>query len=491
MWLLIKRNPEMNVRKAKFFTIGILCIEAMYIGAFSVIQRDFIKFEQQLLSNNPSIEFTPLPSSTRSTTNDVAPTSAENPRQWTFLVYMAADNDLRAFAANNIKQMASIGSNENIHIVIHLDIRLNDNQKVTRRYYVEKNKINHMNQEENTQRMDSGDPQTLISFCEWAIKNYPAHNYALILWDHATGILDPKYYKIVNPTELFIFNPASNKFELDRSVEYLDLFDYIDLDQRGICFDSSTGNYITNQKLEFALQEICANCIHGKFKLIGFDACLMSMLEVGNFIKYYAETMVGSQEVELGAGWNYAHVLQPFATPSAVIDYPTFAAHIVHAYQLSYHKITDDFTQSAIDLRKLPLLEQNIDLVGKLLLECLQKQQSSTVHDAIQASKHRKACTHFDVNSYLDIDDLYSNLQSHIGKIRLNTRSNLIQQLTNALNEGRKIIEEVVIANTCGKKYKKAKGISIYFPDHIQPSYLNARFANENAWGTFVRFYKN
>ncbi len=57
------------------------------------------------------------------------------------MVYMAADNDLRAFAANNIKQMASIGSNNNINIVIHLDIRLNDNQKVTRRYYVDKNKI--------------------------------------------------------------------------------------------------------------------------------------------------------------------------------------------------------------------------------------------------------------------------------------------------------------------------------------------------------------
>lgn len=481
----------MNVRTAKLIMVGIFCLEAMYVAAFSVVQRDFLKFEQQLLTNTPTIEFTPLPLSvpqTNATTRNIA---AEAPRQWTFLVYMAADNDLRAFAANNIKQMASIGSNENIHIVIHLDIRLNDNQKVTRRYYVEKNKINHMNPDQAMQYMDSGDPQTLISFCEWAIKNYPAQNYALILWDHATGILDPKYYKIINPTELFVFNPATNKFELDRSVEYLDLFDYIDLDQRGICFDSSTGNYLTNQKLEFALQEICTNYIHGKFKLIGFDACLMSMLEVGNFIKYYAETMVGSQEVELGAGWNYAHVLQPFATAGAVIDYYTFAAHIVHAYQLSYQKITDDFTQSAIDLRKLPLLEQNIDLIGKLLLECLQKQQSSTVHDTIQASKARKACTHFDVNSYLDIDDLFNNLQSHIGKIRLNTRSNLIQQLTNALVEGRKNIEDVVIANTCGKKYKKAKGISIYFPDHIQPSYLNSRFANENAWGTFVRFYKN
>ena len=152
--------------------------------------------------------------------------------------------------------MASIGSNENVNILVHLDIRLNDNQKVTRRYFVAKNRIDHMNHEPNTQRMDSGDPQTLISFCEWAISNYPAHNYALILWNHGTGIIDPKYYKIINPAELFTFNPATNKFELDRSIEYLDLFDHPNLDHRGICFDNTTGSYITNQKLEFALHEI-------------------------------------------------------------------------------------------------------------------------------------------------------------------------------------------------------------------------------------------
>ncbi len=477
----------MNVRKALFFTLtivtGVVQIEASYL-----LQRDFIKFEQQLLTNTPTIDFntsSSLPLSKPSITR-----SAETPKQWTFMVYMAADNDLRAFAANNIKQMATIGSNENINIAIHLDIRLNDNQKVTRRYYIDKDKIHHMNHDADTQRMDSGDPQTLISFCEWAIKNYPAQNYALILWNHGTGFLDPKYYKMINPAELFIFNPLINKFELDRSIEYLDLFNYADLDQRGICFDSSTGNYLTNQKLEFALHEICTNHIHGKFKLIGFDACLMSMLEVANFIKLYGETMVGSQEVELGAGWNYAHVLQPFATAGMVIDAHDFAAHIVHAYQLSYHKITDDFTQSALDLRKLPLLEQTIDLIGKLLLECLQKQQNSTVHDAIHASRNRKACTHFDVSSYLDLHHLLSNLQSHLPKIRLNSRSNLIQQLTNALTEGKKIIEEVVIANKCGKKYKNAKGISIYFPDHIQPSYLTSRFATENGWATFLRYYK-
>jgi len=69
----------------------------------------------------------------------------QSKKQWTFIVYIAADNDLRAFAARNIKQMSAIGSNEHINIIIHLDIRVARDHKITRRYYIEKNKVLHVN----------------------------------------------------------------------------------------------------------------------------------------------------------------------------------------------------------------------------------------------------------------------------------------------------------------------------------------------------------
>lgn len=162
----------------------------------------------------------------------------------TFIVYIAADNDLRAFAANNIKQMASIGSSESLNIVVHLDITLHGNQKTTKRYFIEKNKLVHVNGDDpQSQKMDSGDPNTLISCCRWAAHSYPAKNYALVLWNHGTGIIDPQNSKIINPAELFTFNPVTNKFDLDRTTGFLDLLYYTDQDQRGICWDS------TNRKL--------------------------------------------------------------------------------------------------------------------------------------------------------------------------------------------------------------------------------------------------
>ncbi|HEX4068803.1 MAG TPA: clostripain-related cysteine peptidase, partial [Candidatus Babeliales bacterium] len=149
--------------------------------------------------------------------------SKKEPKNKTFpakrllMIYMAADNDLRPFAARNIQQMANIGSNQNITIVVHLDIRISGNKKITRRYLIERDQVLHIDPYNPlTQQMDSGNPATLISFCEWAIKNYAAEEYDLVLWNHGTGILEPPHGKIINPMDLFVFNPATHLFDLDR-----------------------------------------------------------------------------------------------------------------------------------------------------------------------------------------------------------------------------------------------------------------------------------
>ena len=466
----------------------LLFLSSLYIlqvvVAFSSLQHDFYRFEQQLTLENQAMRTIEIEQ--HNNISDIHKAT----KPWTFIVYMAADNDLRAFAANNIKQMESIGSNEYINIIICLHIRLNGNQKITRWYYVEKNKIIPMGQEYHNHKMDSGDPQSLITCCKWAIESFPAQNYALIFWNHGTGIIDPKHYRLINPAELFTFNPTTNRFDLDRSINYLDLFEYFDMDQRGICWDNSSGNYLTNQKLEFALNEICSKHLHGKFKLIGFDACLMSMLEIGNLIKDYAEIMVGSQEVELGTGWNYAYILQPFIennpTPIAL------ANHIVKAYKMVYEPITNDFTQSAVDLNRIKELEHNVNHVASLLLQCLQIQVNNSVRKAIQESRNRRICTHFDVPSYIDLANFYSNLLANIGKFRISQSQQIISQLSAALHEGKKIISSIVFSNTSGKNLKKAHGLSIYFPEqYIDPSYTKCRFALENNWIQFIQRYRN
>lgn len=412
-------------------------------------------------------------------------------KNWTFIIYIAAVNDLRKFAVHNIKQMLKHGSNERINILVHLDIQLMNGQKMTLRYYVDKNKLIHLNENDpHSQSMDSGDEKSLVSCCNWAIKNYPAHHYGLILWNHGTGIIDPARGRIINPSELFIFNPLTRKLELDRSIGFLDFINADDQEYRGICWDSITGNYLTNQKLDRALHEISANILQGKkLDIIGFDACLMSMLEVANIVQPYAEIMLASQEVELGTGWDYARVFEPFLINTLTPQ--EFARHVVTIFKETYHAITGDYTQSAINLNYVKELEKNLNLVSSLLVEGIKTESSGSVSQMIKLSSNKKNCTHFDEPSYKDLHHFYLNLQKNLPSITLHNKQDEYQfknSLYLLLEQGKEIIKKMVIANTAGSSLKSAQGISIYFPEkRIHSSYMKTTFAQSNTWSALLR----
>lgn len=407
-------------------------------------------------------------------------------KPWTIIIFIAADNDLRGFAIRNLQQIATIGSNEYVNLVIHLDTRLKGNRKITKRFYVEKNNLVHLNANDpTTQRMDSGNPQTLISCCRWGISNFPADNYGLILWNHGTGDIDPGFGRIVNPIALFTFNETTHMLDLDRSISLLDF-----INSRGMCWDDSTGHYLTNPSLDGALTEICKLLPKKRFDFIGFDACLMAEIEIASYISKHASVMIGSQEVELGPGWHYQKALAPFKQKA--VTTAELAKHIVKAFDETYSNITSDYTLSAINLESLTELEHNINITAILLTECLAKQKNRSVKRAIAASKHRHVCTHFSEPSYIDLYHLYANLQAnikHFAFLNEQEGAQLVSKLNANLEKGKKLITEIVIANKTGKHLTNAHGISIYFPDsRIHSSYEKLSFA-QNAWLSFLKYY--
>lgn len=412
-------------------------------------------------------------------------------KEWTFITYMAADNDLAHFARRNLVQQTAIGSSATVNVVTQLDTRMEGNKKVTKRYYIEQGKLILTNIDDPaTQKMDSGSPQTLIDCIRWAVKNYPARHYALILWNHGTGIIDIGRARMINASNLFNYNTHKGIFELDRSIHFLELIEALQAqDLRGICFDDSTGHYLTNQDLEQALSYACTSLLNGKkLDIIAFDACLMAMLEVADIVKKYAHYMVSSQEVELGTGYNYQTVL---ATLDQAKENRAFAKNIVAAYDKTYERVTGDYTQSAIDLSLLGALETNVDAVAQLLIECIQNQKGTAVTEAIKTSRHKLLCTHFDEPSYIDLHHFFSNILSNLKLFTFGTpQPNLISMLRQKLQEGLALIDRAVIANVAGKNLKQARGVSIYFPERaIHPSYPRTNFATSNTWYAFLRSY--
>jgi hypothetical protein len=400
-----------------------------------------------------------------------------------FMTYMAADNNLHYFAWSNIKQMAAVGSNQNVTIVVQLNEP--GYHKKTQRYLIEKNQAILLNEADVNagKKFNTGDPQTLIDFCVDTIKKFPANRIVLDLWNHGSGCVDPQKVKTANLHELFQLNPNDMMLELNRNYEFLEKI--YGGDFRGICFDDTYRSYLSNEKLAYALKTI-----HEKtqrtFDIIGLDACMMQMVEFGTIIQPYTTFMVGSQEVEIGTGWNYEDLLSPFRhTQQTPVE---LAKHIVTCYQRTYSRITHDYTLSAADLTVLPELVNNINHAGELLIECLKSPNAIDVFNMLQTCRNKKYCTCFDEPSYIDLGHFYTNILTYLDQYTMKNNPT-IQKLIKTLKDGLTIIDKMIIANVTGRNLKKATGLSIYFPEkHLHPSYLKAPFTTDK-WTNLIKTF--
>ena len=406
-------------------------------------------------------------------------------KEWTFMVYIAADNDLNRFSIRNLEDMSKVGSNKNLNIVAHLDKQ--GSTEKTKRLYVEKDKLVQVNygQPSSLQKLDSGSETTLIDFCEWAILNYPAKHYALVLWNHGSGISDNIAGRLINSSELFTFNPLTNMFELDRSIAFFDFVDKKEKEHRGVCFSDTYNSFLTNQKLDSALKSIQKNGLRGKkFDIIGYDACLMAMTEVADLISPYADIAVFSQEVELGAGWKYDEVLRPFNYSAPTPE--QFAVHIVAAFNTAYQSITQDYTFSAVSLSKFTALERTIDSLSGTLIEMLKYQQGTGISllSIIRTARSKNCCTHFSQPTYIDLDHFLANLFDTINHATLIPAKEYLKgDLRTLISTARLNLSQCVLAHVEGKNLTRARGLSIYYPARfVDSTYKITPFARKNRW---------
>lgn len=403
-------------------------------------------------------------------------------KEATIMVYIAADNDLHYFAWKNIRQLAQVAP-ENLNIIVQINEP--GKYKKTQRYLITKDKAYELNKQ-NKDKLDSGSSETLVDFCGYCINTFPANDYVLILWNHGTGIIDPQR-RLRHFEECLHFNPANLTIEVDRNFRDLEEMDLIEREEtKGICFDDQYNSYLTNQKLEKALNTITNKYLGGKkLALIGMDACLMSMLEVANIFKKYAHIMVSSQEVELGAGWQYDKVLKYYNSRNL----NGFAKHIVEAYKQAYESIYPDYTLSAVNLDLIEELEKSINNLAKDLIDASKNQIGMSVKNLIKKCKEKIG---FDIPSYIDLCTFCESLSKNIDSCTLKSNEAAIKEsikkhCTDCINAANKSI----IANASGKNVPFAKGISIYLPERekLHSSYARTNFAASNNWFNLISSY--
>lgn len=422
-------------------------------------------------------------------------------KKWTLLIYMAADNDLFPFASQNLAQLKEIGSNENLNILVHLDIKVPGKNKVTKHLFVKKNQIMQVGPD---MCLDSGSEETLVSAGLWAVNDYPSEHLVFDFWNHGSGDLNPRLKKTINPAYLFHYDPETGMVRLDRSIAFMDFVDLLNKDDqgehlcacdpdRGICFDETYHSYLDDGKLMRGLRRICKARGGKKIDIILFDACLMAGTGTACIMSNFADYMVASEEVVLGPGYNYKLIAGLFS--SGETNPEILSKKIVSDYEVVYGKVTEDYTHSALNLRYFNDLNENIDTLAQLLITALNQQEDQSVRNVIKASRSRYTCTYFDEPSYIDLGHFYLNLRDRVLQMRLKSNSDeMKQRILQVLNDGLYCMSKLIIASVSGSSFSGAHGLSIYFPEYRinnphHESYQHTEFAQHNRWIDFLRTY--
>jgi hypothetical protein len=361
--------------------------------------------------------------------------SNNNPQaEWSFLVYLDADNNLEYFGIDDFLEMATIGSTSKVNIVVQFDRIPSydtryDDWTSTKRYLVTKNMVPDIsNAIMDIGEANMGDPTTLINFVNWAKNNYPANNYCLVLWDHGSGW-------------------RNQGKEVVKSV----------------CDDYTSGDTLELSELKNALSQITSGG-SDKIELIGFDACLMQMIEVAYELFDYCDYMTGSEEVEPAAGWVYDDIF------SSLINNPTMSPETLGGVIVNSY---DSYTLSTLNLDFLEDVADEVSDLGSILQDDSFK---SNIQKAIR-----------DVETYQDYDfvDLYhfaDLLQFYINDGEVDSKTQTIMNKINNL-----VTSEKHTAN-----YQNSHGISIYVPyNTYNEDYEYIDFSQDTYWDEFLDWYHN
>jgi hypothetical protein len=415
-------------------------------------------------------------------------------KDWLFLVYIAGQNNLHKFVKLNLKNMAEVGSSQNMHVVCQID-ELGKNE-VTR-VQVLKKKILTLEEHEPTQEYISGTAESLYDSIAWAVEHFPSHKICLIPWGHGSGAVDPHMWDrnwfFDRDSEVFNFNENTGLLELRQSIKATSLSDDCDEEsvEKGIAFNEEHAVYLTNSDLTDVLSQIQENILNGeKIDIVAFDACLMGMVEVAVQIEESVKYMVASEEIVPGHGFPYDALLAPFVDRTMSAE--EFAVYMTKCYAKEYKDIFADFTLSALSMKLITDLRMALNDCASSLLQLLDSEYGEEIFEmlfAVRAS--RKMTTSFYNRDYIDLLHTLSSIKEKVGRFKkLDDIADEVIFLQKSIEQVQDLMYKIVISNVHGVNQTFASGISVYWPKKsVHSSYKNLLFSKGTQWKTLLQTY--
>jgi Clostripain family len=428
--------------------------------------------------------------------------------EWTVMVFMNAKNDLECFGLQNFAQMATIGSNDKVNMLVEFGRPKNHQNCANspelwsgvRRYRVvagikatDQASIQAFRRVDGS-TADMGSEKTLSEFLRWSMKLYPAKHYMLVIWNHGQG------FRLL----LARNNSGGVATSTVSSATLTDTQPTITGGVRSVSFDDDSGNHLFNSDITQALQENITEPID----VLGFDACLMSMLETGYQMKAVAHHMIASEELVPGSGWNYTALLRSLEGSDPSID--SIAKQLESTYQKENEE--QHATLSMINLDTIDELAKAVSVWSNALAGALEN-GSSRVRERDALSKSRSDCKPY--GKWYNVKD--PALQTSVDLHRLaaldaaNSSDPGVQSAAKqivSLIEGRTIVASRYASTISNDDSGYGSwGLAIYFPStlkdfkadsHNSPGYLVGNtdhpvsFVDKEQWASLLQtYYKN
>lgn len=396
-------------------------------------------------------------------------------KNWTVMTYLAGDNNLSEDMVTALRGMQAVGGNDYVNIAAFYD---SGHPFTPSAYYSftkdsrEKRLSDCRVKEDISTRLDKAEAandEAIIKFVEWCRTEYPAENYMLILSGHGDGFLGKVLLRDENPV-----------------------------------------GFVTMKQLKNLLTSV-DGILNGKLAVLGFDSCVMNMLEVSYELRDAAKILISSEGLLPNSGWGYDRMLKNLVETNGAEPAEYYAKDFVKQFirfHADYAVGGRSVDLSACDLTKIEPVVKGIGELAGLLREefnALPKGFRENFNDdekradytdfqlkTLVCEKLKKALlnAHWSSQTYLfdqavDAGDFCANLRSECRQVREEMavfdgktldkfapeRENgrvlfsKLEQIENACGKTLEALDEFVLKSSyTGSEYQFSQGVSFFFP---------------------------
>jgi hypothetical protein len=439
-----------------------------------------------------------------------------NQKEWTIMIYMAGDNNLAvdmAYAMEQIKGVAEQGKDSpNLFVyydgnspaipTLYCDFSEPGDPRYVRSYKVEDKLYTPLSKKENE---NAADPRSIVNFVDWCVNRVEVQNngeisygrradkYALIFSGHSLGFQDIGLFK----------DESSGKA--------MKMADFYQVLARLTAGKKEREEAADKEGLEGENRKAATKKLLGqKLDLLGFDSCVMGMLEVGYQFSDRTKTMIASEGSVPSAGWTYAKILGCLAREqNRNIDTLKVAELFVEEFIQSQDAYTVggvSVDMAAWDMSKFEKLAGAFDALAEVLIDCFEDKNTRIYRqmERVILQVHWK-CQSYMYDQSVDLGDFCELLDRECGRVieelyegdDLEMLGWVQAACQNVLTELR---GAVIQSGFSGGGYQYSNGLSIFFPwsregyEASKKNYESLYFAKlatqrRKSWTAFLKKY--